>query len=420
MSRLVMKAREASGEIVPLAGHEKMLGMYFNVNFALLYPGSKASPSALAEAFNVVLDSFQVLAGRLVLREGGLAILCNNEGVPLIHEECARPAPSFDEPIPCEVFDMVSDSVPNGEGPGGAPIRVKVSDFEDAQVIAISINHGLCDAGGLGRFLAAWAEAYSGGSGARTVSNDRVGTAPATPEMGGAPLSPPEEIPRSHAWRTLRHLPEQCPALERAPLASPVVMSVRKSADECKALKARCLEAAGLEGSSVSTNDALCAELAASLGLDADRVPISLLMDYRTCLGAEAVFGNLWTSLELCIRNSLAGAVDIREGLPIAQSAEFVKWLAGQGANPAWPGKLMMNTWTKALQLSELAFAGPAADVMLGAPMLEQRLAMMAPAGVSYVIGLPQSDGGVKLVGVLPAAASERLTGKVKVCSGCQ
>lgn len=219
----------------------------------------------------------------------------------------------------------------------------------------------------------------------------------------------------THPWRTLRHLPEQCPAIERAALVSPAIFCNTKSLAECKALKAACLKAAGTtaEGAFVSTNDAVCAELAASLGKEGmEHVPLGLLMDYRPYVGGEAVLGNLWFTLELLVRRSLAGAVDIREALPNAQSADFVRWLAGQGANPAWPAKLMMNTWAKAFKLADLTFEVAAAAVMLGAPMLEQRLSMMTPAGVNYVITLPQADGGIKSVGVLAAHAAEKLTGE--------
>ena len=89
--------------------------------------------------------------------------------------------------------------------------------------------------------------------------------------------------------------------------------------------------------------------------------------------------------------------------------AGFVRWNASQGTNFAWPATLIMNTWTKAFALSDVAFAAPPADVMIGRPMLEQRAAMMAPQGISYCITLPQSDGGVKVVGLMPDAAAQRL-----------
>jgi hypothetical protein len=43
---------------------------------------------------------------------------------------------------------------------------------------------------------------------------------------------------------------------------------------------------------------------------------------------------------------------------------------------------------------------------MLGAPMLRQRAAAMAPRGISYCVVLPQCGGGVK-VGFGRIAASE-------------
>jgi len=414
-----------SGEVVPLAKHEQMLGMYFNVTFAILYPGAKKpTHAALATALAKALVPFKALAGRFVLSKEGLAIDCNNAGVPLTHDVGTGAAPSVEVPIAADLFDMVVDSVPASEGSASdAPMRVKVTDFDDAQLIAVSANHGLCDAGGLGAFMAAWASAYAGGTGeggsapSPVVSNDRVGAVPTTSEPGSVP---PETIPPEHPWRMLRPLPEQCPALERVPLASPVIFSNTKSAADCKALKAACLTAAAAPtGAFVSTNDALCAELCVALGLEGvERVPFGLIMDYRAHVGVDGaaspyLFGNLWCTLELLVRNSLAGAVDIREALRHAQGAEFIKWFMGQGANRQFGARLMMNTWVKAFRLAELAFEVPAADMMVGAPFLEQRLAMMAPAGVNYVIALPQADGGIKAVGVLGRSATERLTGKM-------
>lgn len=414
MTSLLMQARGgASGEVVPLAVSERLLAQYFNVTFAFLFRGAKAGPADLADAFAKVLDSFQVLAGRLVLSDDGtLAIACNNQGVPLLHEEQAGPAPSFGSPIGAEHFDIVRDSVPTADGAADAPMRVKVTDFDDGQVLAISINHGLCDARGLGAFMVAWAEAYRSGSlSKRAVSNDRVGSFPPAPAMGAPPLSPPEEVPPEHPWRSLRHLPEQAPSVKRAPMASPVLLSHVKTAAQCAALKEQCKAAAGGGGAAqrLSTNDAVCAELVAALGMEGEQVPISMLLDFRPLVGAETCLGNMWTSLEFLVTNSLSAAADIRAAMPVAQSAEFVRWQVGQGANASWPAVLLMNSWAKAFDLSSLGFASEAADMMAGAPFLQQRAAMMAPVGISYCIALPQSDGGLKVVGVVPDAAAQRL-----------
>jgi len=112
--------------------------------------------------------------------------------------------------------------------------------------------------------------------------------------------------------------------------------------------------------------------------------------------------------LEFLVKNSLAGAGDIRKALPNA-SADFVRWSLGQGHNMTWPGRLFLNSWVKALKLSEFSFAGPAEDVMLGLPMMEAR-AVMAQMGIGYCITLPQLNGAVKVVGILSKAAALKLS----------
>ena len=87
---MVQAAEAASGEIVPLAPNERLLGMYFDVSFALRFD-HKASIEDLASSFSTVLSSFQVLAGRFVTHTEALSVLCSNEGVPLSHEEAAGP-----------------------------------------------------------------------------------------------------------------------------------------------------------------------------------------------------------------------------------------------------------------------------------------------------------------------------------------
>ena len=134
------------------------------------------------------------------------------------------------------------------------------------------MNHGLCDAAGMGAFLTAWAEAFGGAKGPWAVSNDRVGacvcicrggafvcvcacggrggrcvcacisvvqspsstsprlytigTCPPIPGLGAPPLTPPDDVPSDHPWRRLRHLPAQAPnpsdipALKLEPMVS--------------------------------------------------------------------------------------------------------------------------------------------------------------------------------------------------------
>eukprot|EP00930_Biecheleria_cincta_P059187 TRINITY_DN44940_c0_g1_i1.p1 TRINITY_DN44940_c0_g1~~TRINITY_DN44940_c0_g1_i1.p1 ORF type:complete len:443 (-),score=54.23 TRINITY_DN44940_c0_g1_i1:61-1389(-) len=382
------------------------------VHFALLYPGPvRASLRNLADAFAKILPSFETLAGRMINQsDGKMAVLCNNAGVPLTHVVSKEPAPSFASTLAADHFDLVSPSLPQGEEPAQeALMKVQVTDFEDAQVLAVSLNHCLCDAHGIGRFMTAWAAAYRGEAKDMIVSHDRISCAVPTPGFAQAPLKNSEGIPK--VWHEMRHSPESIPELEFGPLERPVIASLAKSAEECTELKARCNTESG-GGVSVSTNDAVSAELAASLGVKGDHVPISMVMEYRALIGAETVFSNLWTMLELLVRNSLAGAGDIRRLVPQAQRREFLEWHIGQafgGMNLAWKAKLMMNSWVKAFKLSDLKFAGPAEDVTLGFPMLKDRATGMVPHGCAYCIVLPQKDGGCKPQLVLPEAAARKL-----------
>jgi hypothetical protein len=84
--------------------------------------------------------------------------------------------------------------------------------------------------------------------------------------------------------------------MTRQPMDSPVLLSLTKTVEECKALKARCMEAksAEIDVPFLSTNDAVVAELASSLGMESEKVPLSMLYDFRREVGGETLFGNSW------------------------------------------------------------------------------------------------------------------------------
>jgi len=380
------------------------------VSFALRY-SIKSEVTKLTNAFSKVLVSFKALAGRLVKTKAGLVIRCNNAGVPISHDARAGASPPFDQPIPADVFDQAVGCVPaEVESPGEPLLRIRITDFDDAQVIAMSLNHGVCDAAGIGTFLGAWAEAFQGGSGLRDVSNDRS-CYPPTPVYGSPPLSSSDGIPEG--WTNLRHTPENTPEMAaRGPLLEPTYVSASRPAQSIAKLKKQCKEMwSDVEDKGeviLSTNDVICAELISSFGFEGDVFPLSIIMEFRGLLGAPTVLGNMWMGLEFLVKNSLAAAGDIRKTLPNAASADFVRWNLGQGHNISFPGRLFLNSWVKALKLEEFSFAGPAEDVMLGLPMMEARAAM-AQMGIGYCITLPQLDGGVKVVGILSKAAALKL-----------
>jgi hypothetical protein len=452
---------------VELDSTSNILGRYFQVSFALLFPGSSASPEQLSAAFGKMLPSVEVLAGRLVLAgapgpggtPGGekLAILCNNAGVPLTVGGLPGAAPSFARPIPAGLFDLEKNYVPAGVedeengAMGGALLRIKVTNFDNAQVMAVSMCHGLCDAAGIGLFMSAWADAFRGGPGTVTVSHDRIAAAVPAPAYGSPALISATEGDVPAEWLARRHTEANCPRMPPGPLSSLTYACAQWSSERCAALKARSLElCSGV--SFVSSNDAVCAAVAAALSstyeADADQagfkgalVPLSMVTDIRAAVGANSppCFGNLFSSLEILVQPSpvrkhsraqltkarstdkraphsrgrcpQAGAGDVRQALATGMDGGFIRWNAAQGINTEFGAKLMMNSWTKALRLEDLTFAGPAGAAMLGAPMMAERASMMAPQGINYCIVLPgdATCGGVKVVAVMAEAVTMAL-----------
>lgn len=424
-----MRAADADGSSVPLDAGSAMLAQAVQVHFALLFtgPAARMEPADLSAAFAKILPSFKTLAGRLLKgASGGVEVLCNNAGVPLSHVTIKGAPPRFNGLVDGEFFDLVG---PNIVGTDQPVMRVRLTDFTGgfapdgpprppSQVLAISLNHGLCDAVGIGMFLNAWADAYRGGSGERDVSHERLAHVPPSPGFGEPPLSSSEGIP--DVFRELHHAPDSVPALPVEPMQRPVHACIVKAAEEIAGLKSVCDEVAGGDGgasgcglmSGVSTNDVTCAELVCALGLQAERVPVSMVIEYRGLVGAPNVFSNVWTTAEFYPRNSLAAAADIRKLVKHAQTKEFLEWHLGQsmnGMNMAWKPKIFMNTWMKAFKLSDLTFAAPCVDVSLGAPMMEARAAGTVPQGCCYCIVLPQTDGGLKAHAIMPEAAAERI-----------
>lgn len=399
-----------SNEEIELDVYSSLLAQYFSVDFALTF-STKSSPSDLTEALSKIISSFQATAGRLVRRDDKFYIVCNNSGVAFTHETSSNPAPDFSCPISSDLFDLVRDCVPTGVSMGEALMRIKVTDFETSQVIAISINHGLCDASGIGAFLQAWSAAFTGGCGEVEVRNDRIGASPPIPAYGQPPITSSDEMDDKR-WGELRH-GAGCVEVEELSLENMVLFSHFHSKQDCDRLKQECKHVAG-EDMMLSSNDVITAELVTALGLKGDIVPINLIMNFRGVVQADNVFGNMFTSLEFGVRNSLAAGVDIRKLLPVARSRGFMEWHLGQGANVHWPSKLTVNSWTKAFRLKDIMFNTTPDDIMLG-PMLATRAAMMKVAGCCYCICLPTHDEGVKVVGCLAKSVAERLGESVTI-----
>ena len=118
----------------------------------------------------------------------------------------------------------------------------------------------------------------------------------------------------------------------------------------------------------------------------------------------------MWTVIEFVTKNSLAAAGDIRSSLQPAKTKEYVEWHLGQEwPGKTWPANLIICSWTKAFKLPKLGLAGEASDIMLEETMVKERANVMAPIGMGCCHCLPQSDGGVKVVGFLSEGVANRL-----------
>jgi hypothetical protein len=380
-STSLIKATSSSGDSIELDAGSGMFAMYFQVTFALRFPNVWATGQDLSTAFAKILPSFEPLAGRLATQQDGkLVFLCNNAGVPLTMDKRAGNAPSFANPIPEDLFDMVQNAMPASDEAGvtgDAPLRIKVTDFDDGQVIALCVNHGLCDAGGMGLWMSAWAEAFRGGDGKRSVSHDRVGQQVPSPVFGSPPLSKTDGVPAE--WQALRLTKgATCPNLTPAPLESPMFASVKWSAEQCASLKAASIDRLKADKSAqafkgvtfVSTNDAITAALATAIsptfegdpefeakskskaGENAATMPVSMIADIREAVGAGSpspVFGNMFTAVEMLVHptSHAAAALHARKALSVAMDGEFFRWSIGQGHNMGFAARLAMNSWCK-------------------------------------------------------------------------
>ena len=110
-----------------------------------------------------------------------------------------------------------------------------------------------------------------------------------------------ERLRRNCIWC---YLLEHYPVLQ-VPIASLLLCSNTKSAEECVALKPKCIEAAAGEVSFASTNNAVAAQLVSSLLIGAVygllHVPMAMLIDFPLVLGCEIVFGNIFTLVEILV-----------------------------------------------------------------------------------------------------------------------
>lgn len=379
-----MAAAIAEAELVQGAGDsweldlsEEAAFISTTVNVGFFFE-ERAPVALLKESLVKILPTFAPIAGRLTKREGTTIVLCNDAGVPLMHQVWDTPAPSSDALLAEDVFDNIRDHMPTEEGAvGDAVCRIKVNDFVDGQLVGLSFCHGLGDARSIGMMIEAWSAAFRGEE-VPPATHDRS-VRPPSPKMGEPPLVSSEDVPE--AWKGLHHplVKPDFPAYE------PKIGTYRRSAEQCAQLKEK--YAASTPGMSFSANDVLVGEIAEL----AERCEASIFLNWRDTLGHPHLFGNALGGLTVIADTACDVPKALRGAVQSMRDPACLRWYIAQGQGKF--SDLLCNNWGRFLAFERVSFASPLKDVNLGASMMESRGKIFGPMGLRYIMMVPQPDG---------------------------
>lgn len=376
-----------------LPPEQSSLGVW---EFALLFEQRSAFDDLVA-ALGRVLPAFGPVGGRM--SEDLQAFVCNNGGVPVSHAIEDGPAPSFKEPLPSSLFDSVKDIRPivsDEMADTAAILRIRVTDFSDGQVIAISFNHILANARGLFMLLKAWSDAYrSEAAELPVISHNR--TEPVPP--------PPDDLDLPSAWRALRApAPATRPVVYQGSLSLAVWAHTSEKLNELKA------RYSSPDGPALSSNDALVAELVDVGKFAGETLQVMLVKDFQDELGAPDLFGQLQKPLVVEIPNSgAAAAATLRGVLPAAKSKDFAAWAWHEELKHV--GELFVNSWRGVFDIDRVSFVGPAHEMAWSSHVLVDIVGKcFFASGIRFwVTVFPLPDGGAQVAAVLPSDVGQAL-----------
>ncbi|KAK1426091.1 hypothetical protein QVD17_14759 [Tagetes erecta] len=171
---LIVPAKPTPRELKPLSDIDDQEGLRFHIPLIHIYQrnpkmGNKNPASVIREALAKVLVFYYPLAGRL--KEGParkLMVDCSGEGVLFIEAEADVTLKQFGEtlqpPFPC-MEELLYD-VPGSSGILDSPLLlVQVTRLLCGGIIvAVRVNHTMCDATGYAQFMTALSEMANGAS----------------------------------------------------------------------------------------------------------------------------------------------------------------------------------------------------------------------------------------------------------------
>ena len=443
----------ADGIVIPLTGQQKTVA-HLTVDVAFRY-SRQADVDTLRLALSKVLVAFPVLAGRLVrlqdLGAGSELALCvpKLQGplpawayVPFVDggSSSSDETPPDNGIAPDTLFDLATECIPSSKSVGvstnsnatgdpidesilGAPLtRIKVTNYKSGcQMIALSINHTLVDAGSIGLFWAAWSEQYRScryGDGS-CIDVQVEFDHPIFAQTSNSTCNDDEEsIPDE--WKAL--LPDEVEgnnpfdesSINTTP-TSPVAATCTiyyRSDEQIKLLRSEMLEMRNeLKDSPpyvyLSSNDVLCGEVCTTL----NATSVLLCMDWRFVLKRGNFFGYALLFLFLSFANATDAAFACRrivrkEG--VVRKKEFVMW---KMRNEWRQGQtqLIWNSWVPFFTIGEQCGAICDTslprmkmecfpdDIMMSEQMKRMRVAVASRGGLSYAIVFPQPAKGVRV-----------------------
>ena len=441
----------ADGIVIPLTLQQKTVA-HLTVDVAFRY-SRQADVDTLRLALSKVLVAFPVLAGRAVrLQELGadseLAVCVPKlQGplpawayVPFVDDgsSSSDERPPDNGIAPDTLFDLATECIPSSKSVGfitnsntagdpidgstlGAPLtRIKVTNYKSGyQVIALSINHTLVDAGSIGLFWAAWSEQYRScryGDGS-CIDVQVEFDHPIFAQTSNSTCNDDEEsIPDE--WKAL--LPDEVEgnnpfdensATPTSPVAATCTIYYR-SDEQIKLLRSEMLEMRNeLKDSPpyvyLSSNDVLCGEVCTTL----NATSVLLCMDWRFVLKRGNFFGYALLFLFLSFANATDAAFACRrivrkEG--VVRKKEFVMW---KMRNEWRQGQtqLIWNSWVPFFTIGEQCGANCDTsvprmrmecypdDIMMSEQMKRMRVAVASRGGLSYAIVFPQPAKGVRV-----------------------
>ena len=462
-------ADNADSIVIPLTGQQKTVA-HLTVDIAFRY-SVQADIGALRLALAKVLVKFPVLAGRAVRleeKDDAESISTRNSELALCVPKLRQPIPTWgyvsfayaqspdnreppsDGIAPDDLFDLATDCIPSeivtcrdidasntrtttsdpiDQSKLGEPLtRIRVTNYKSGcQIIALSINHTLVDAGSIGLFWSAWSEQYRTcryGDGETLdikVTFDHPMFSSASKEDGDEMASTPDE------WKAL--LPneieggnpfDESSAKPISPTATCTIYE--RTVQQIKQLKKDLLELHKNRGYTppfLSSNDVLCGEVCRIL----DATSILLCMNWRPVLDRSNFFGYALLFLYLSFAKAMDASIVCRRILGwnqhhsskgcegIVRNEDFVKWkMRNEGKQGGT--QLIWNSWIGFFTIlgeeeidtesrvidgmPQMKMERYPDDIMMSDQMKRMRIAV-ANKGLSYAIVLPQPSKAVRV-----------------------